>query len=355
MAVRGNYKEIKKLVKTALEADLSVLVLGHPGVGKSTMAKELAEEFGLPLIEIRLAHVDPAELVGVQMPDRESGKLIQYVPEWVPSEKPAFIFLDEINAGVTKLHQAAAYQIVLDKRAGKVKFASGTKVMAAGNLEEDNAIVTPLSQALNNRFVHFILEPDVDAWLEWARKAGITDVMRAYVSFRGIKGLYNNTGQQAFPTPRSIAMADNLYKRGKEKGMKKSDIKKLIASCIGEGDAVQFMAFEEIYSSIDIEQVIKTGQGFESKEQSFLYALTYSAASYVRDKMDKNAIAKYHQGIIKFLNNLSSFGSDEFVVLFLREVADKREKFNQLVNFLYKDKHFMKIVESVIDAISEFS
>jgi len=352
MAVKGNYKTVKKLAKAALEANLSVLVLGHPGVGKSTMARELAQEFGLPLIEIRLAHVDPSELVGVQMPDRETGKLVWYVPEWVPVDRPAFIFLDEINAGVTKLHQAAAYQIVLDRRAGKASFHPETKIMAAGNLEEDNAIVTPLSQALNNRFVHFQLEPEVETWLEWAASAGISPVMRAFVHFRGLQALYNNTGEPAFPTPRSVAMADKLYQMAKKNRFSKYEIKQLIASAIGEGTAVQFIEFEELYSAIDLDKAVKTGEiNVNSREASFYYALAYGASTYVREHFTPKDVEKYHAGIINLMKKIPQ----EYTVLFLKEVSLKKSVFEKLVNFLTRDKTFMPIIDEILESISAFS
>ena len=352
--IKGNYRTVKELAKTALDAGLSVLVLGHPGVGKSTLARELADEYGLKLVDIRLAHVDPSELVGVQLPDRSSGKLVTYVPEWVPVNEPAFIFLDEFNAGVTKLHQAAAYQIVLDRRAGKAKFHPDTKVMAAGNLEEDNAIVTPLSQALNNRFVHFILEPDVECWLEWAKKAGISPVMRAYIHFRGIRGLYNNPGDApAFPSPRTIEWADRLYQKAKEQKMKREKIKYLIASCIGEGDAVQFMQFEALYSQIDVKKVIRTGEiGTEDKyrEPSFLYALTYGVASYVRENMKPSELKNHASGILKFLKQISS----EYVVLFLREIIDRPKIFQAITGIMAQDPDLERTIDAVIDGISRY-
>ncbi|HNV72756.1 MAG TPA: hypothetical protein PKO06_23810, partial [Candidatus Ozemobacteraceae bacterium] len=44
-----SYPELFPLVKTFLQTGVSVLVRGHPGVGKSTMARELARDLALPL------------------------------------------------------------------------------------------------------------------------------------------------------------------------------------------------------------------------------------------------------------------------------------------------------------------
>ena len=129
-----SYPEVKSLVEITLEAGISALVLGHPGVGKSAMAAELAHEYDMPLIDIRLAQRDPAELAGVYFPDHSQNCLSLYAPDWVMRAvaEPVLVFLDEINAAVTRLHQAAAYQIVLERRVGPFEFHPGTKVLAAG-------------------------------------------------------------------------------------------------------------------------------------------------------------------------------------------------------------------------------
>jgi MoxR-like ATPase len=52
------------LVPAALEAGVSTLILGHPGLGKSAFAAILAERYDLPLVDIRLAQQEPADLGG---------------------------------------------------------------------------------------------------------------------------------------------------------------------------------------------------------------------------------------------------------------------------------------------------
>ncbi|MEM5855415.1 MAG: MoxR family ATPase [Candidatus Aenigmatarchaeota archaeon] len=344
---KGNYKEVKNLVRIALKAKISVLVLGHPGVGKSTMAKELAEEFGLPLVEKRLSQVDPTELVGIQVP--RGGKVVTEVPDWVPVERPAFLFLDEINAGVTKLHQAAAYQILLDRAAGNAKFHPDTVIMAAGNLEEDNAIVVPLSSALNNRVAHFVLEPDVDTWLEWAAQNGISPEMRGYISFRGVKGLYNNTGTPAFPSPRSIAMADRLYQEAKANKLKNNQIKGLIQSVIGEGDAIQFMAFVETYGKIDFKEVLLTGN-IQSQERSFIYALIFGLSTYLIEKVQPKEVKKYKEGLLRLLKNISH----EYMVLFLRELNQRKALLNEVINIITSDADMRNTIDKIISDVLAF-
>jgi hypothetical protein len=62
--------------------------------------RRTADRLGLPLIDIRLAQREPADLGGVYFPDRDRQVLSLYPPDWVRQacEEPCLVFLDEINA-----------------------------------------------------------------------------------------------------------------------------------------------------------------------------------------------------------------------------------------------------------------
>jgi MoxR-like ATPase len=47
--------ELRDLARVTLDAGVSALMLGHPGVGKSALAKTLASEMKIPLIESAIA------------------------------------------------------------------------------------------------------------------------------------------------------------------------------------------------------------------------------------------------------------------------------------------------------------
>jgi MoxR-like ATPase len=279
------WPELHRLVGTTLGAGISVLVRGHPGVGKSTLAARLAADAKLPLVDIRLAQRDPADLCGVWFPDPATQSLRAFPPEWavLASRQPVFVFLDEINAAVTKLHQAAAYQIVLERRVGEVRFHPDTVVMAAGNLEEDNALVTPLSSALCNRFAHYILRADATTWLDWASQHGVDEAILGYVSRFREEVLYvPDLDGMAFPTPRSWEMASRVFQRGEE-----TDRKRLVSACIGVGAADKLFSWLKIYRQIDAAKIITKGQlvDFTTKshaDPSFTYAATFAVAAWLK-------------------------------------------------------------------------
>ncbi|MEE2788007.1 MAG: AAA family ATPase [Myxococcota bacterium] len=323
-----SYTELQALLDVTLDAGLSALMRGHPGVGKSTLAAELAEKRNLELIDIRLAQRDPAELAGVYFPNHNENCLALYAPDWVKRacERPGLVFLDEINAAVTRLHQAAAYQIVLEHRVGPFVFHPNTVVLAAGNLDEDNAIVAQLSSALCNRFVHYSLRVDADCWLAWARENQIDEAFIAYISRHGKEALYRNDGQDAFPSPRSWAMAAKLYAR-----TPRSLQKRAVAACVGPAAAKAFYSFQRVFQRVNAESIIARGQCLDfttgkNSEPSFMHAAVFSVAAWLR--REAKIADEYLGNIVRFI---SSPGLDpEYWFLFLRQLKGHPDLLHRL-------------------------
>jgi MoxR-like ATPase len=324
-----SWPELHRLVGTTLRAGLSVLLRGHPGVGKSTLAQALAVDLGLPLIDIRLAQRDPSDLAGVWFPDKEQQQLVAYPPAWakMAADQPCLVFLDEINAAVTKLHQAAAYQIVLEKRVGEVRFHPETVVLAAGNLEEDNAIVTSLSSALCNRFAHFIMRIDDEAWVEWGTAVGLEPSILAYVRHHGAEVLYDQSHPDlAFPSPRSWEMASRVLQAGDAR-----DARRLVTACVGSVAAEAFFAWRQVFAKVDVERIVHRGDipdftAPKYADPSFVHATTFAVAGYLRASPPLPDAAVDH--VVRFL---TAPGLDpEYVLLLLRHLRSNDALFAQL-------------------------
>ncbi|TNF32987.1 MAG: AAA family ATPase [Deltaproteobacteria bacterium] len=313
-----SYGEVRALVELTLRAGISVLLRGHPGVGKSALAHELASAMGLPLEDIRLAQRDPAELAGVYFPDRERQVLALFAPDWVQRacEVPTLVFLDEINAAVTRLHQAAAYQIVLEHRVGPFRFHPGTVVLAAGNLEEDHALAATLSAALTNRFAHYTLRVDAASWLTWGADAGVDEAILAYIGRYGEEALYSNDGEYAFPSPRSWEMASRVYRAATE-----AERRRAVAACVGAAAAEKLFAYLRIYQRVNAARIVRKGQAMDfargkSAEPSFIYAALFSVAAWLNH--EGTPTDDELPNVVAFLR---SPGLDpEYVFLFLRQV-----------------------------------
>jgi len=338
------YETLLPLVGAILTTGTSVLLRGHPGVGKSALAAELARRLDLPLVDIRLAQRDPADIGGVYFPDRERGVLDLYPPDWVRAacDAPTFIFLDELNAAVTRLHQSVAYQIVLEHRIGPFKFHPSTVVLAAGNLEEDNAIVTSLSSALCNRFAHFILRVDAAGWVRWGNAAGVDPRILAYIGFSGEPALYENSGELAFPSPRSWEMASRVLSV-----LHDEDAKRGVAACVGPAEAEKLFSFLRIYGRVDVDAILKKGKEMDftrgkDADPSFIYAAVFAVASALcRPGRQVTAVELDHT--VKFLR---SPGLDpEYTMLFLKHLKAR----SNLLEALRRLPEFRALAGELVD------
>ena len=213
-------------------------IWGPPGVGKSSIVRQIAAERGLPVIDLRASLLDPTDLRGI--PAIEGGRAVWCPPSFLPNpdQPPGVLFLDEINAA-PPLVQASLYQLVLDRRVGEYELPPGWWIVAAGNRQQDRAVTFRMSSALANRFVHLELEPDVDEWRAWALSRRLNPLV---VSFIGVRPalLVGEAGEgSAYPTPRSWEMLSDVL--GALGGPKEAA--DVLAGIVGQGAAVEFSAY----------------------------------------------------------------------------------------------------------------
>jgi hypothetical protein len=157
------------------------------------------------------------------------------------------LFLDEITSADGQV-QAAAYQLVLDRRLGDYELPKGWMVVAAGNRPEDRAVVKDMSSALANRFCHFEVEHDLQDWIDWAFAAKVDPRVISYHRWKEGSSLYKfdpTSNDKAFPTPRTWERVSDAL-RNKE-GIIPTDT---IQGCIGIGEGIEFEAFCDLRAHI---------------------------------------------------------------------------------------------------------
>ena len=97
-----------------------LLIHGSPGCGKSTIVREVCKTRGIEFIDVRLAQMEPCDIKGLPVPNRENATMEWYVNATWPRDPngKGIIFLDEITSADRSI-QVAAYELVLDRRLGK--------------------------------------------------------------------------------------------------------------------------------------------------------------------------------------------------------------------------------------------
>lgn len=232
---------ISAIKYTAYELRLGVFLWGPPGIGKSDMIYQIAQELGIGVVDKRLSQSDPTELKGYPWPDQKKKVMTFFRDEELPTEGAGILFLDEMNSA-PQATQAAAYQLILNRRLGTYELPPDWIVVAAGNRSTDRSVVHAQPAALSNRFVHIDLVPDVEDWVDWAEKNGVSDATRGYMRYRP-SNLFTDkieVGMRSFPTPRSWVFADKIISSNP---LRPEVAVELIKGTVGEGVALEYVGY----------------------------------------------------------------------------------------------------------------
>ena len=282
MAIQLNTVQAKEAIIDCMKAKLVPFLTGSPGMGKSSIIHEIAEEFNLELIDIRLSQCDPSDLMGFPSVDQVTGKAsykpmatFPLVGDPLPKGKTGWLlFLDEFNSAPRAV-QAASYKLVLDRMVGMEKLHPNVAIACAGNLGTDNAIVNQMSTAMQSRLIHLELGIDANAWLEWASEKKIDYRVTSFIQFR--KDLLfrfdPNHSDKTFPCSRTWHFVSDLIKGWTDIPHSKLA---LIAGTIGEGVAREFVGFCKIFQKLpNISQIVSQPTKVKIPEEpSVLFAIS---------------------------------------------------------------------------------
>lgn len=161
------------------------MLWGSRGVGKSSVVRQVAAHFGVPLVDLRLTTIEPVDIRGAIYADDTRGKTVWFPPEFLPTaEQPeGVLFLDELTAADQRL-QVSAYSLILDRSVGAYELPRGWLVIAAGNASFHGAISHDMSTALADRMFHFNVQTAIDAFLAHAAANAFAPEVMAYLRVR---------------------------------------------------------------------------------------------------------------------------------------------------------------------------
>jgi len=313
--------EANVLITKAFKKKRPVFLWGPPGIGKSELVEGIAKSEILgrtKVIDMRLALFEPTDLRGYPVPDVATGVMKWLPPADLPTADVAkeydtvIVFLDELNSAAPSV-QAAAYQLILNRRIGQYVLPENVVIIAAGNRETDKGVAYRMPKPLENRFVHFELRVDFEDWLNWAVDNNINADIVGYITFAK-NDLYNfdpQSSSRGFATPRSWTFVSELLE---EDDLTESLTTDLVAGCIGEGTAVKFMAHKKVAGDLPNPTDVLDGKvkNMVSKEVSAMYALATSLCYELRERSINCEKAKDMEPFHKSFSNFISFMLDNF-------------------------------------------
>lgn len=212
-----NIKEAKNQIKNTMIAYLSkdefgnylipiekqrpIFMIGAPGIGKTAIMKQIAEELNVGLVSYSMTHHTRQSALGLPIIKKEVYNGVEYdISRYSMSEiiastydlmkktgfKEGILFLDEINC-VSETLAPSMLQFLQYKIFGQHRLPDGFVVVTAGNPPEYNKSVREYDIVTLDRLKILNVEPDFDVWKEYAKNVG---VHASILSFLEVKKEY---------------------------------------------------------------------------------------------------------------------------------------------------------------------
>lgn len=180
-----------------VEKQRPIFLYGPPGIGKTAVVEQIAEELGVGIVSYSMTHHTRQSALGLPyIKNIEFGNVEYQVSEFTMSEILAcvynyieetgktkgILFLDEINC-VSETLSPTMLRFLQYKSFGSHKVPDGWVIVTAGNPPEYNKSVREYDIATLDRVQKILVESDYGVWREYAIKR---NVHPAIISFLDI-------------------------------------------------------------------------------------------------------------------------------------------------------------------------
>ena len=181
-----------------IEKQRPVFLMGPPGIGKTAVMEQIAQELGVGLVSYSMSHHTRQSALGLPFIVKKNYGGAEYsVSEYTMSEiiasvydmiedtglKEGILFLDEINC-VSETLAPAILQFLQYKVFGRHQVPYGWIVVTAGNPPEYNNSVREFDIVTWDRLKRIDIDPDYDAWKEYAVNAGVHPAITTYLDIK---------------------------------------------------------------------------------------------------------------------------------------------------------------------------
>ncbi len=263
-----NYSDTLKSVDLVLATGEVPLIVGETGIGKTALAKELAEANDWSLIVIDGNLLKEGEIGGLptiepytrlnRKGDKVEKKATVYavhhklreIDAEIAQGQTVLLFIDEINRCEHTVQQELM-NLILNREINGYTLPAGVKIIAAMNPSSKYGSdfdyrVVEMDVAQENRFVWLYMEPDYLQWLDWAALAGLEPKVIEFIStFPEYLLKINEDDIRA--TPRSYERISGLYKiyRQNKESVPRSVFLNVLRGNVGRVIAEEFASFVE--------------------------------------------------------------------------------------------------------------
>ena len=264
----GNYR-------IPIEKQRPVFLMGPPGIGKTAIIEQIANEMGVGMLSYSMTHHTRQSALGLPVIEHKVYQGREYdVSEYTMSEiiasvydlmeetgiKEGILFLDEINC-VSETLAPCMLQFLQYKMFGQHRVPAGWILVTAGNPPEYNKSVRDFDVVTLDRLKRIDVEPDYEVWKEYASQKGVHPSVMTYLASRK-KDFYkveNAADGKRFVTARGwddLAEMISLYEENGQPVNEKLIIQYLQDPRIARDFAIYYDLFNKYRSDYQVEKIL---------------------------------------------------------------------------------------------------
>ena len=324
--------KMKESLSLAIKNRMPVLIVGAPGVGKSDIVRQAAEEAAADLIISHPVVSDPTDYKGLPFVVDGHAEFLPFgeLRRITETTTPTVFFLDDLGQAPVSV-QAACMQLLLARRINGHRVGDSVTFFAATNRRQDKAGVSGILEPVKSRFSAILnLEPDIDDWVNWAIEEGYPVELIAHNRFRPeyitMTSWKPTPDMVNSPCPRTIARVGEWMRAGVPPELEYE----LYSGAAGEAYAADLLGFLKIFRSLpSIDKILMAPDTEEVPEDpATLYAV---CAALVAKSSDQT-----FPSIVRYANRMAP----EFSVMLVRDIISKKRELINTRSFVsWSTKH----------------
>lgn len=369
-----NIKQAKDYIKTSVQIYLKknafgeyripivrqrpVFLLGAPGLGKTAIMEQIAQELGIALVSYSMTHHTRQSALGLPFIKHKEYEGMEYdVSEYTMSEiiasvydvmeesgvKEGILFLDEINC-VSETLAPSMLQFLQYKVFGRHKVPEGWVIVTAGNPPEYNKSVREFDVVTMDRLKIIEVEADYKTWKEYAVEKGIHNAVINYLELKkdDFYHIETTVSGRSYVTARGWEDLSEMISLYEEENLKVDET--LVSQYLRNDKIVrEFCAYYDLYNKYKrdykVEEILSGKVSVVAKERarkasfderlSLLGMLLDNLNASVRDNIDAT---EYITELLTLLKALKAAvengqaGSLKDFTQLLRRITDTQKK-----------------------------
>lgn len=317
-------------VRACIDARLSVLITGAPGIGKSDLVAQACREAGAEMILSHPAVADPTDVKGLPWvaPDAQSATFLPFgeLARACKATGPTVWFLDDLGQAPASV-QASFMQLLLARRVNGHVLPDCVTFVAATNRRTDRAGVSGILEPVKSRFASIVeLDVNMDDWCQWAFGANVPAELIAFLRFRSelLCAFTPSADLTNCPLPRTWSHVAKLLALNLPTAIQHA----AIAGAVGEGAATEFSAFLKLYAELPaIDGILLDPDGAPIPAQpATLYAVVTA--------LGMRATPQTFPRLARYATRLTDGNHGEFAALLLRDSVRKDKAIMQTAAFV---------------------